>query len=141
MALHIIKLSVGSDSVEDLADWQAGRLKQLKKAGKPPRLMHVTRMTPKRRDEVLDGGSIYWVIKGFTCVRQRILDLVPATKEGIAGCGIVYDPEIVQVARRPQRAFQGWRYLKPEAAPPDLAAIGFDAPPELQQKLAELGLL
>lgn len=138
MPLHIIKLSVGSESVEDLAAWQAAQLARQEKA---PRLMHVTRMTPKRRDEILDGGSIYWVIKGFTCVRQRIVDLVEATKGGVPGCGIVYEPELIQVARRPTRAFQGWRYLKPEAAPPDLGRAALDAPPELQQALAELGLL
>lgn len=141
MPLNILKLSVGSDSIADLAGWQAGRLKQLAKAGKPPLLTHVTRMTPRRRDEVLDGGSIYWVIKGFTGVRQRIVDLKPAMKEGHSACAIVYEPEIIPVARRPQRPFQGWRYLDPAAAPPDLSREAAAIDPELQAALDELGLL
>ena len=64
MALHILKLCVGVDTLQELADWQAARLKQMK--GPRKLLSHVTRMTPKRRDEILDGGSLYWVIKGKT---------------------------------------------------------------------------
>lgn len=141
MAQNIIKLAVGADSIEDLVAWQAGRLKQLKKAGKPPRMMHVTRMTPKRREEILAGGSLYWVIKGYTGVRQPILDLVETTKNGMPHCGIVYDPRIVLVSRRPTRAFQGWRYLDPRDAPKDLPKSALDLPQDLQRALAELGLL
>ena len=141
MPLHLIKLCVGVESVQDLADWQAGRLKQLKKAGAKPLLSHVTRTTPKRRDEILDGGSLYWVIKGYTAVRQPIVDLVAAEKQGVPHCAIVYAPELIPVARRAQRAFQGWRYLEAASAPPDLKGAALDAPPELQQALAELGLL
>lgn len=137
MPLHIIKLAVGAESIADLVDWQTRRLKQLKK----PVLTHVTRMTPKRRDEVLDGGSLYWVIKGYTGVRQRIVDLKPAVKDGHPACAIVYDPEIVPVSRRAQRAFQGWRYLKPADAPADLKRGEAELPEELQQALGELGLL
>jgi hypothetical protein len=137
VALHIIKLAVGVDSVEDLEQWQAGRLAQLK----TDRLMHVTRMTPKRRDEVLDGGSLYWVVKGYTCLRQRIVDLKPVMRDGVPHCGIVYDGEMVQVVRRQQRPFQGWRYLNADAAPADLDKGMADLPAELQLKLSELGLL
>lgn len=137
MPLHIIKLAVGADSIADLAGWQAQRLKQLKK----PHLVHVTRMTPKRRDEVLDGGSLYWVIKGYTGIRQRILDLKPAVKDGHPACAIVYDPELIPVSRRAQRAFQGWRYLKAADAPRDLKRGEADLPEDLQQALSELGLL
>ena len=83
MTLHIIKLCVGAESIEDLAQWQAKRIKEQKKRGvKKPQLMHITRMTPKRKDEVLDGGSLYWVIKGQIAVRQKLLDLKPTTKNG-----------------------------------------------------------
>ncbi|HET7852315.1 MAG TPA: DUF1489 family protein, partial [Methyloceanibacter sp.] len=81
MAVHLVKLCVGCDTVQDLRDWQTQRLKDLKRARKPAELFHRTLQTPRRRDEVLDGGSLYWVIKGFILVRQRILDLRPARKD------------------------------------------------------------
>ena len=68
--LHIIKLAVGVDSLADLAQWQKQRLKEKKAKGQKPELVHITRMTPKRADEVLDGGSLYWVIKGQVAARQ-----------------------------------------------------------------------
>lgn len=136
MALHILKLCVGVDSLEELADWQAARLKQLR--GKAAHFSHVTRMTPKRRDEILDGGSLYWVIKGQIAARQPIVDLKPAVKNGLPHCAIVYEPVLIPVVRRPCRAFQGWRYLKPEDAPADLPR-GVSG--ELGAELAKLGLL
>ena len=144
MTLHIIKLCVGADSIEDLAQWQAKRIKEQKKRGvKKPMLMHVTRMMPKRKDEVLDGGSLYWVIKGQIAVRQKILDLKPVTKNGTPHCGIVYDKELVPVNRRHHRAFQGWRYFEPADAPADLRIPkgGKGLPEELQAELVSLGLL
>ena len=119
MTLNLIKLCVGAESIEDLARWQAGRIKEQKKKGKKPELIHVTRMTPKRADELLDGGSLYWVIKGQIAVRQKLLALKPVTKNGVPHCGLVYEPKLVPVQRRAHRAFQGWRYFKPEDAPPD----------------------
>jgi hypothetical protein len=144
MTLHIIKLCVGAESIEDLAQWQAKRIKEQKKRGvKKPQLMHVTRMTPKRKDEVLDGGSLYWVIKGQIAVRQKLLDLKPTTKNGTPHCGLVYDPKLVPVQRRAHRAFQGWRYLDPKDAPADARGTkGLEKLPEdLQRELVSLGLL
>jgi hypothetical protein len=144
MTLNIIKLCVGCDSIEDLADWQAKRIKEQKKRGvKKPTLMHVTRMMPKKKDEVLDGGSLYWVIKGQIAVRQKILDLKAVTKNGTPHCGIVYDKELVPVNRRHHRAFQGWRYFDPKDAPTDLRIPkgGKGLPEELQAELVSLGLL
>lgn len=136
MALHILKLCVGVDTLEELADWQAGRLKQMK--GSRKLLSHVTRMTPKRRDDILDGGSLYWVIKGQIAARQPIVDLKAAVKNGHPSCAIVYEPVLIPVVRRLQRPFQGWRYLKPENAPADLPG-GMSG--ELGAELAALGLL
>ncbi len=136
MALHILKLCVGVDTLQELADWQAARLKQMK--GPRKLLSHVTRMTPKRRDEILDGGSLYWVIKGQIAARQPIVDLRPAVKNGHPSCAIVYEPALIPVARRLHRPFQGWRYLKADDAPPDLPG-GMSG--ELGAELAALGLL
>jgi len=142
MTLHLIKLCVGVDSIEELATWQAGRLKELKKKKRPLVLMHVTRMTPKRADELLDGGSLYWVIKGHIAVRQKLLALKPVTKNGAPHCGLVYEPKLVRVLRLFHRPFQGWRYLDPKDAPADARDLkGKNLPEALAIELAELGLL
>ncbi len=138
--IHLIKLCVGAEQVEDLAQWQ-----QNPRAKGPDGLpRHVTRMWPKRAGELLEGGSLYWVFKGAVLARQRILRLDEVQgADGILRCGIVLDPEIHRTAAAPKRPFQGWRYLKPSDAPPDLprARKGDDAlPPELDAALAELGL-
>src|SRR5579884_1007703 len=116
MTIHLIKLCVGAESIADLASWQAQCLTQMKHKKQKPELVHVTRHMPKRADEVLDGGSLYWVIKGCICVRQALLELRPLTQDGIPYCGLVYDKELVRVEPRPRRAFQGWRYFDPKDA-------------------------
>jgi hypothetical protein len=147
MTLHLIKLCVGCDSIEDLASWQVERLKQRRKAGeKRPQLFHRTFQTPKRREELLDGGSLYWVIKGLVQVRQPLADIGEGTKEdGTPCCLLILKNELVPVRPTPRRAFQGWRYLDPDEAPEDLAgrsAAGVAAmPPRLRKQLAELGLI
>ncbi len=137
---HLIKLSVGSESVETMAAWQDHA--RLKWTDKQPR--HVTRMWPKREAEILNGGSIFWVIKGVVQARQAILRLDEVIGEdGIRRCGIVLDRRIVRVEATPKRAFQGWRYLKPEDAPSDLKTGRLKEdrlPPELQSALAEIGV-
>ncbi|WIV50150.1 DUF1489 domain-containing protein [Marivivens sp. LCG002] len=137
---HLIKLSVGSDTVEDLAAWQ--RLPQAQSPDGYP--WHITRMWPKREDDVLNGGSIYWVIKGVIQCRNKItrLDEVMGG-DGIRRCAIVCDPELVRVEPTLKRAFQGWRYFKPEDAPADLGRVrdGEDAlPASLSAALAEIGV-
>src|SRR6201996_3394493 len=144
MTLHMIKLCVGAESVEDLAQWQAKRIKdQKKRKTKKIELMHVTRAMPKRKDEILEGGSLYWVIKGQIAARQKILELRAVTKNGSPHCGIVYDAQLIPVNRRHHRAFQGWRYFDPKDAPADLRIPkgGKGLPEELQTELVSLGLL
>lgn len=145
MTVHLIKLCVGVDSVEELAVWQAERLKRLKREKEKPELCHRTLQTPRRRAEILDGGSLYWVIKGFVLVRQRVLDLRPDAKEdGTACCGIVLDPELVTTRAHPRRAFQGWRYLEAADAPPDARGLvdeRDDMPPGMREALRELRLI
>jgi hypothetical protein len=143
MALHIIKLCVGCDSLSELANWQRTRLKEKRAKGQKPELVHVTRMTPKRADEILGGGSLYWVIKGQIAARQRLLAFREVKKNGVPHCGFVYDKELVAVVARPRRAFQGWRYLEAADAPPDLARTkgATNVPEALQRELAALGLL
>ncbi len=137
--LHLKKLSVGSESLETLRDWQATLLDMRGE------VTHRTRMSPRRADEVLAGGSIFWIIKKAFCARQRILDLRAETDEnGRSLCAIVLDPVLVPVQGWPHRPFQGWRYMEPEKAPPDLGPDGeIDPamPPEMMRELKDLGLL
>jgi len=144
--IHLIKLSVGCDSIEELAGWQSARLKAMRAAGQHPELYHRTFQTPKRREELLAGGALYWVIKGLVQARQRLLDLREGTRDdGTPCCLIILDEELVPVRPTPRRAFQGWRYLDPADAPADLAgaAAGNLAgiPPAMRRELAELGLI
>jgi hypothetical protein len=138
--LHILKLCVGADRVEDLIDWQDSHRHDW--AGGNP--VHVTRMWPKRAAEVLDGGSLYWVFRGQVLCRQRILDLRERPgSDGITRCALVLDPAVVRTRAAARRPFQGWRYLPPEEAPPDLPpgrAREDQLPPTLAQALAEIGL-
>ena len=146
MTLHLIKLSVGSESVESLGLWQQMRLADKLKKGEEPELFHTTRMTPTRREEILhSGGSIYWVIKGLIQARQRLTDIRPFKDEkGIKRCHLVLDPALIPTVPRRSRPFQGWRYYQASDAPADLdARAGIDAgmPPEMRRELADLGLI
>jgi hypothetical protein len=134
--LHLLKLSVGSESYADLAEWQQAQ------ARSKSELVHITRHTPKRAAEILDGGSIYWVIKGQIVGRNRILELRPLTYGDQPHCGIVYDPVPVRVVPRLHRPFQGWRYFPADQAPPDLATDDSeDIPEDMLRDLVELGLM
>jgi hypothetical protein len=145
VALHLIKLCVGCDSVKDLEHWIREKRKRLKKSGSAREHIHTTRMTPKRAEELLDGGSLYWVIRGQIMCRQRLIAVRPfVDKEGVGRCWLALEPKVVLVEPRPFRAFQGWRYLEVKSAPRDLdrAAPGAAAMPEqLRRELRELGLL
>ncbi len=146
MSVNIIKLCVGVDAIEDLARWQRARLEATTRDVGTPRLFHRTRMVPKRRDEILDGGSIYWVIRGVIQVRQRIVGLEPGRKDDGTKCCLFHlDPKLIAVRPTPRRAFQGWRYLEPADAPADMTANTdsdvADMPPAMRRELAELCLL
>jgi hypothetical protein len=142
MPLHLIKLCVGADSVKDLEDWIK---RKSKKKNKKREHIHTTRMVPKRAEELLDGGSLYWVIRGQIMCRERLLGVRPfVDREGVGRCRLVLDGKVVLVEPRPFRAFQGWRYLEAKDAPRDLdrAAPGAKKMPEhLRRELRDLGLL
>lgn len=139
--INLVKLCVGAESVESHVEWQ--RTTRIRTEDGYRR--HVTRMWPKREEELLEGGSLYWVIKGFIQCRQRILRLDEVIdNRGIRRCGIVLEEEIIRTQVVPKRAFQGWRYLKPEDAPQDQrrgAAEEEPLPPALNQALSEIGVL
>ena len=146
MPLHLIKLCVGCESVADLSLWQAERLRQMKRDGIEPEIYHRTFQSPKRRDELLDGGSLFWVIKGLVQARQRLLDIREGTKDDGTPCAmLILDRPVVAVRPMPRRAFQGWRYLSADEAPADITDGKTDGlaamPPKLRKELAALGLL
>lgn len=138
--LNIIKLCVGADSVEDLLEWHVAHRGQWP-AGTTE---HVTRMWPKREVELLDGGSLYWVIKGVVQARQRLLALQERRgSDGILRCALVMEDKVIRTEAAQRRPFQGWRYLDPTESPRDLhkGRIRDDVlPAGLALALAEIGL-
>ena len=141
MTVHLIKLCVGADRVDDVTAWQETLLARHKGTALDGHPTHVTRMFPKRREDLLNGGSIYWVIAGQIQARQPIADLQEVqTGEG-RKCRIVLDPDLVLVNPTVRGPFQGWRYLEPKDAPGDLGCPGGGDDLPLRAELAELGLL
>jgi hypothetical protein len=144
LTVHLVKLAVGVESAEHLRALQADRRTE-REGG--PAVAGFTRRRPRRDGELLDGGSLYWVIRGAVRARQRLLGLEDAVDaEGAPFCRLLLDPALVAVAAEPKKAFQGWRYLAPEQAPPDIdeaaGAPGDDGlPPHLVRELRDLGLL
>lgn len=143
--LHLLKLCVGADTVDDLKTWQKSRRALRKSQGLDTAPRHVTRMWPRRADELLQGGSLFWVFRGAILARQTIKTLEEVIGEdGIRRCAIVMSPKIVLVEPRPRRAFQGWRYLTAQDAPPDISGGnrgGPDLPPDLAMALNHLGVV
>lgn len=143
MTIHLVKMCVGCSSIEELSSWIGYRLEELRTKNEKPEQYHVTRMVPKRIDELLDNGSLYWVMKGNIQCRQKLLDIRPFTdSEGIHRCKLVLEPKVIPTRWQPKRAFQGWRYLKAEEAPADdNSDVKNRLPAALKQELADLGLL
>jgi hypothetical protein len=139
--LHL-KVSANRESLEDLARWQNACLKDKRKRKQPLLLQHVTRLMPKRKDEILDGGSVYWIINGRIVARQKIVDLKPVD-DGRSHFVITYEPKLTLVAQRRTQRIEGWRYLAAKDAPPDLTAdkAANGLPEDLKAELSELGLL
>lgn len=145
MPVHLLKLCVGCDSIRDLEAWIEENRVQHRRLGRDYEQTHTTRMVPKRAQEILAGGSLFWVVKGFVACRQRLLALRPITDaDGVGRCRLVLDTTVVPVTPRPCRPFQGWRYLEDPDAPGDLARSGGELavmPEPLRRELAGLGLL
>lgn len=132
MPLHITKVAYGAQSIEELHGWFTQR-------GDEARL--TTRYLPKRHEEIISGGSLFWIYKHQLVARSPILRFEEA--EG-GKTHIVISTRLIDVHPQPKRAHQGWRYLEDKDAPRDLAA-GEDAgeamPGHLAADLARLGLV
>ena len=139
--LHVAKLAVGVRDLDHLRDLQAARLRD------HPPLRHRTRNFPRRRVEILEGGSLYWVIAGSMLARQTVLDIVEDTRDdGTVCASFLLDTALVPLIGRSTRAFQGWRYLTADSAPADLgdmpAAMGMEQlPMVMRRELQALCLL
>ncbi len=144
MALHLLKLAVGAASIADIEAHVEARLEARRADGRPAEVIHTTRMVPKRVDEILDGGSLFWVVRGQVAARQSLLAVRPFSDgDGIGRCELVLAPAVVAVAPRPCRPFQGWRYLPHESAPVDLSTMAGagELPESLRFALRELCLI
>ncbi|MEM8916093.1 MAG: DUF1489 domain-containing protein [Pseudomonadota bacterium] len=140
MPLHILKLCVGVEDAEMLKTLQKARLREEDGLTFVPGF---TRRRPRRAAEIIEDGSIYWIIRGVIQVRQRILDMVDAVDDdGSAYCQFRFEPILVTVEPRAHRPFQGWRYLTERDAPADNEGReGDEFPPEMAAELRFLGLL
>lgn len=135
-SLHLLKLSVGTHSIEEKEAFVRMRVAN---GGAP---FHITRMVPKRVGELLDGGSLYWVIKGNVQARQAIERIEPFfDDENIRRCRIILSPMVTRTVWQPKRPFQGWRYLTAQDTPRDLNEGEAGLPARLNAELSELGLL
>lgn len=119
--MNLVKLCVGVNTVEELEAWQVER----RKSGIFTSPEHVTRFRPRRYEEILNGGSLYWVINGTISARQRVIAFDQRIDPtGIKRWAIVFDDKIVRTEPIPRRPFQGWRYLTPKKTPLDLPFQG-----------------
>lgn len=145
MTVHLLKMAAGIKSLDHLRRRQAQARKGT--IGGREALIHITRNYPRRAEEVLDGGSLYWIVKRHVLGRNRIIGLDRAqTDDGRPRCHIYLDPDLVPVMPVRRRPIQGWRYLQPADAPADLAEIGISEgeeplPPEMASELRALGLI
>src|SRR3954452_14566393 len=142
LPLHLLKMAVGISDLDDLRRVRAARIAQLGGS------FVFTRNHPRRAEEVLRGGSLYWVIRGQIRVRQNIVGFRSERDDkGRAYCLIEVSPELIATVWRPWRPFQGWRYLLPCDAPPDRTAgaeeepEGAPMPARMAAELRALGLL
>ena len=146
MSLNLVKLCVGIETIDGLADRQKSIVQSSRSKSRKSKLYHPTYQAPKRQSELLDGGSLYWVIKGVITVRQRIVGFEDGTKkDGSRCCFILLDKKLIPVRPTRRRAFQGWRYLPADDAPPDLSYANAGnlaaMPAKMRRELAELALI
>lgn len=139
MTVHILRPAVGITDVDHLRTVMVAR----SEPGPPPFVAVRTRNTPKRGDDLCDGGSLYWIIKGQICARQGVQKVERREDDdGRTYCLLILDADVVLTVPQPRRAHQGWRYFNPADAPRDLSGESDDAvPAEMAAELRELGLL
>ena len=144
--VNIVKLAVGVQSVEELVLIQKRFLNQpgtLTSKG----FYHSTKLMPKKHEAIVESGSLYWVIKGVICARQKIVEIIKQEdRNGVKRCRIYLDNSIRKTTPIRKRPFQGWRYLKKNRTPADIvdpvtATFDDDIPLDIQQQLLEVGII
>ena len=143
--VNLVKLCVGAENVSDLVTRQTQKKTTISNTNDRPKIIHVTRMWPKREKELTSGGSIYWVFKGLILARQEIEGLQEIKgADGIKRCGLILSRKIFRTEPKPKRAFQGWRYLQKSDSPKDLGRYSLEEnelPRNMQLELTKLGIL
>ena len=143
--VHLVKLCVGITTINQLEQLQSMRRGEYVKAGRPPVSIHITRNKPKRSKEIINSGSLYWVIRRQIRVRQKIVRIDDIEdSEGRKKCCLVLDSDLIKTEHRAYRPFQGWRYLEQSDAPADLSnnqKAESEMPSEMEEELRGLGLL
>ena len=146
MTVHMVKMSVGTESYDHLRQIQLDRLAQARLQGGTAQLRHMTRNRPRREGDVLDNGSIFWIIKGYIRARQNIIGFGDGMgRNGRARCAIILDPQLIRTVLTPHKPIQGWRYMEASAAPDDLGErelkMETALPVNMADELRTLGLL
>ena len=142
--MHLVKLCVGVSSVEELENYREERFTWYRGAPHPDNLhVHRTRSMPRQRASIIGQGSLFWVMAGEIRCRQSIVALAPVEDhEGRPYCDILMLPDIVRTIPYPRQPFQGWRYLRPQDAPPDLpSGVEAAGQAEFAAELHRLGLI
>ncbi len=146
---NLIRTAVGIGSLAELAEVQE-HFRTMTSAEGRKAVIVTTRNKPTRENDLLNGGSVYWIIRNVIRARQAVIDIqVAQDEEGRNFCQIFLDPTIMLVHPVDHRAIQGWRYLPPERAPADAGRYDASAdtgesdniPPEMESELKALGLL
>ena len=134
MTVHLKKLAVGISSIENLKDRQSFIFDTYGE------IINFTRNKPKRVDELIEGGSLYWIINRKVFVRQKILEIKSfVLEDGKKSAGIVLQNKLIRVRPVSMKPFQGWRYYQESDVPPDIDDDNFSD--ENNVELSKLGFI
>lgn len=143
MTVHFLKPALQIQDIYEFTQRQQIRMKQID--GKAAYPVYTSRR-PARQNDLLNNGSVYWIVKNHIQCRQAIHDIleIPGENGEKPAYVLLCDPQLIRTWPQPQRAFQGWRYLEPAKAPADIGPVRAEdtpPPPDMAKLLLEAGLL